>query len=227
MDYLLITHTHFDHIAQLDSYFEQHRPKILCSAITGMRLLEKFDLSGQCIYGMDDGELLDFGDFAFTRIGGHHTIPNRAERHLLRESIVVGDLNGAFPMAGACKELMHGGYNDFSNFYIEAKDNTRVLFWGGTVGHEDIRKARDMRPDVILMQVPSNPPEKIAAFVKAVGASYVIPHHQDTYLGTRDVDSMMEDFGRVISGENPQVKFLPLIPGRWYEFRKSMEPVAE
>lgn len=226
MDYLLITHTHFDHITQLDSYFEEYRPKILSSPLTGMRLLEQFDLSGQCIYGMEDGEVLDFGDFAFTRIGGHHTIPNRKERHLVRESILINGMNGVFPDTDTYKTLMYGGYHDFSNYYIETRDNTRILFWGGTVGHEDIRKVRDLRPDVILMQIPSNPPEEIAEFVKAVGASYVIPHHQDTYLGARDVDQMMEDFGKIITKENPQVRFLPLVPGKWYEFRKSLEEVS-
>lgn len=224
MDYLLITHTHFDHITQLDSYFEQHRPKILASTITGMRLLEQMDLSGQCIYGMEDGELLDFEDFSFTRISGHHTIPNRKERHLMRESVV---LDGLPTMEGVYKSLMYGGYNDFSNFQIETRDNTRILFWGGTVGREDIRKARDLRPDIILMQIPSNPSEAIAEFVKAVGASYVIPHHQDSYLGVKDVDNMMENFGKIITERNPLVKFLPLIPGKWYEFQKVLAPMAK
>lgn len=227
MDYLLITHTHFDHITQLDAYFEQYRPKILASSISGMRLLEQFDLSGQCVYGMDDGEVLDFGDFAFTRIGGHHTIPSRKERHLVRESALIEGLGEAASMAAAYKTLMYGGYNDFSNFYIEAEDNTRILFWGGTVGCEDIRKVRDLRPDVILMQIPGNPPEAVAKFVGAVGASYVIPHHQDTYLGVRDVDKMMEEYRKVISGRNPQVKFFPLIPGKWFEFRKVLEMAGE
>ncbi len=225
MDYLLITHTHFDHITQLDTFFEQYRPKILASPITAMRLLEEMDLSGQCLYGMDDRELLDFEDFAFTRISGHHTIPNRKERHLVRESQIVGSFKSA-QMPKSYERLMYGGYHDFSNFYIETRDNTRILFWGGTLGREDIRKVRDLRPDVLLMQIPSNPPEAIAEFVKVTGASYVIPHHQDTYLASRDVDEMMRQYGSVICKENPQTSFLPLVPGKWYEFRKVLEEAA-
>jgi L-ascorbate metabolism protein UlaG (beta-lactamase superfamily) len=220
MDYILITHTHFDHITQLNQYYDQYRPKILVSPISGMKLVESLDLSGQCIYGMEDGELLDFGNCAFTRISGHHTIPNRKERHLVRESVIAESLGDPLLSEGPYHALMYSGYWDFSNFYIETKENTRILFWGGSVSCADIRKARDFRPDIILMQIPSNTPEAISEFVKTVGASYVIPHHQDTYLKSRDVDKMMEEYGNIICAANPQTKFLPLEPGKWYEFGK-------
>ena len=223
MDYILITHTHFDHITQLDAYYERYQPKIMASPITAMKLVEQLDLSGQCMYGMDHGEVLDFGSCTFTRIGGHHTIPNRKDRHLVRESEICRGLAGAFPDSDAYQSLMCSGYWDFSNFYIETEDHTGILFWGGTIGPEDIRKARAFRPDIILMQIPSNPPEAVTEFVKEVGASYVIPHHQDTYLRTKDVGKMMLEYGEAINKVKPQMRFLPLEPGKWYEYRKTLE----
>ncbi len=228
MDYILITHTHVDHLTDLNLFFEKYRPRILASPLAGMRLVELMDLSGQCVYGMDHGECLDFGDLAFTRISGHHTIPNRRERHLTRESVVADAFECMYPAgkAGIYRKLMCSGYHDFSSFYIRTPDNTGILFWGGTVGHEDVEKARMFHPDLILMQIPSNPMEEIAEFVKATGASYVIPHHHDTYFGVRDVEQMMRDLEETVCRVNPQVRVLPLEQGKWYEFRKTLRPAG-
>lgn len=219
VDYMAVTHTHFDHITQLDKFFERDRCRIFVSPTSAGKLVEEMDLSGQCVYPLDHGETLDFGDLAVTRINGHHTIPGRKNRHLVRESaLCAGTDAGSLPYAS----LMSGGYWDFSNFYFETADNTRILFWGGGADYADVQKARQYRPDILLMQIPSNPAEKIAAFVKALGAPIVIPHHQDTYLATKNVPAMMEEFAGTIEGENPASRFCPLEPGRWYEFQKTL-----
>lgn len=226
VDYILISHTHFDHITQVDRFYEQYRSKILASPVTTMKLLEEMDLSGQCMYPMDHGETLDFGDVAITRLSGHHTIPGRADRHLVRESVISESLHKAFDMNAAYERLMPSGYWDFSNFYIETADNTRILVWGGGADPVDIQRARAFRPDILLMQIPSNKPDAIARFVKAVGAPIVIPHHQDSYLATKDVAQMMRDYAATVEAENPATRFLPLEPARWYEFRKQLTQVS-
>ena len=224
VDYVVVSHTHFDHITQLNRFYERYRCKIMASPITVMKLVEAMDLSGQCMYPMDDGETLDFGDCAVTRVNSHHTIPARGDRHLARESQIAESLHKQWPPDAMYDRLMSGGYWDFSGFFFETADNTRILFWGGGAGYMDIQKARAFRPDILLMQIPSNPAEKIAEFVKAIGAPLVIPHHQDCYLTTRDVAKMMADYGRVIEAANPATRFLPLEPGKWYTFQKTMQP---
>lgn len=222
VDYVVVTHTHFDHITQIDRFYEEYRCKIMASPTAVMRLLEELDLSGQCMYPMDDGEQLDFGDCRFTRINGHHTIPRRSDRHLLRESAVFESMRKAYPINDSYARLMPNGFWDFSNFFFETADNTRVLFWGGGVDHVDIQKAKAFRPDVLLIQIPSNPAEKMAEFVKDVGAPIVIPHHQDSYLVSGHVDQMMAEYGRMVEMANPASKFLPLEPGTWYGLQKEV-----
>ena len=85
MDYILISHTHVDHITKLDKFYELYKPKILSSTLTSLSLLKEFDLSGQLMYGMDHMERIDFGNIRITRISAKHSIPNRKERHLVRE----------------------------------------------------------------------------------------------------------------------------------------------
>ncbi len=224
MDYILISHTHFDHISQLDKYFEAYRPKILSGPIAGLHLLEKLDLSGQCMYGMDDSELLDFGDTRFFRLSGKHSIPGRASRHLVRESKVMDDFDGAFPLSGAYIDLMKEGFYEFSNFMIETRDNTRILLWGGAVTDDQIRKARDLHPDIILMQIPSNSPDQIGKLVGTCGASFVMPHHHDTYFGTRDMGAMMSGLREAVELHSPGTCFIDPDPGKWYTFSKMMTP---
>lgn len=227
VDYVVVTHTHFDHITQLDRFYEEYRCKIMASPIAAMKLLEELDLSGQCMYPMDDGEQLDFGDSKFMRISSHHTIPRRKDRHLVRESVISDILRMEYPISDAHAHLMPNGYWDFSNFYFETADNTRVLFWGGGVDHVDIQKAKSFRPDILLIQIPSNSAEKIAEFVKAVGAPIVIPHHQDSYLASRDVDQMMADYGKTVEMANPASRFLALEPGKWYKFQKEIQVLSD
>ena len=221
MDYILITHTHFDHITQVDKYFELYRPKILCSVNTADRLLEAFDLSGQLLYGMDHRESLDFGNTRFTRIAAKHSIPGRADRHFVRESRI------GFPKVegddGRIEALNRYGYMDFSNFYMETANNTRILFWGGGLTHEQMANAHGFHPDIILMQIPSNPIESIIELVKMTGASYVIPHHQDSYYKTKDVAKMMEEYKAKLEEACPSTKYVTLKRGEWYRFEKKIE----
>jgi len=220
MDYILISHTHFDHISQLDKYFEAYRPKILAGHIAGLHLLQALDLSGQCVYGMDHNELLDFGDTRFLRLSGRHSVPGRASRHLVRESKVMEEFQSAFPLPPAYEGLMMEGFYEFSNYLIETADNTRILLWGGGVTDDQIERARGLHPDIILMQVPSNPPPQIGKLVSVCGASFVMPHHHDTYYGKRDMAAMMDELSAAVSSAAPYARFIDPAPGRWYTFSK-------
>jgi hypothetical protein len=224
MDYILISHTHFDHISQLDKFFEAYRPKILSGTIAGLHLLNGLDLSGQCMYGMEDRESLDFGDTRFLRLSGRHTIPGRASRHLVRESKIMSGYNGSFPMSftKAHISLMKEGYYEFSNFLIETRDNTSILLWGGSVTDDQIEKVRGIHPDIILMQIPSNPADSIGKLIGTCGASYVIPHHHDTYQDTRDMGAMMQELRGAVERHSPGTRFIDPIPGKWYSFSKVM-----
>ncbi|MBR2739234.1 MAG: MBL fold metallo-hydrolase [Oscillospiraceae bacterium] len=223
MDYILISHTHFDHISQLDKYFDLYRPKILTGPLNGISLLRNLDLSGQCLYGMENGETLDFGDTRFLRLSGKHSIPGRKSRHLVRESDVIGEFKETFSLPDKYLSLMSEGFYEFSNYLIETADNTRLLLWGGGVTHEQAEKARGLHPDIILMQIPSNPPSMIAEFVRTCGASYVIPHHHDTYYGSRDVAAMISGIAEEISSLSPWVKTIDPVPGHWYNFSKQLQ----
>ena len=219
MDYILITHTHFDHITELDRYFEEYRPKILASTHSAIELVKAFDLSGQCTYGMDHLQKLDFGNTRITRIAGRHSIPGRKERHLARESQILWN-----SLEQPYADLMVTGYMDFSNFYIETKNNTRILFWGGSVSRDQIEEAKAFHPDIVLMQIPSNPYDEIVDFIRATGASYVLPHHHDTYYKTKDVPEMMRELGEKIEKTCTSTRFLDPVPGKWYSFRTILEP---
>ena len=220
MDYILITHTHFDHITQLDKYYELYQPKILCSTMSSMALLNAFDLSGQCMFGMDHLESLDFGNTKITRISAQHSIPSRKERHLVRESVIGWQLPES--LDERYNNLMPSGYTDFSNFYIETKNNTRILFWGGGVTAEQINQAKDLRPDILLIQIPSNPNKDIVKLIETVGANLVIPHHHDTYYKSKDVDAMMNELKQDIESSLPSTKFISLKPGKWYKYEKNI-----
>ena len=133
------------------------------------------------------------------------------------------DFDGAFPISGAYTELMKEGFYEFSNFMIETKDNTRILLWGGAVTADQIEKARGLHPDIILMQIPSNPADQIGDLVGVCGASYVIPHHHDTYYGTRDMQTMMDELRGAVERHSPGTVFIDPVPGRWYTFSKMLE----
>ena len=55
------------------------------------------------------------------------------------------------------------------------------------------------------------------------GASYVIPHHHDTYYGSRDVAAMISGIAEEISSLSPWVKTIDPVPGHWYNFSKQLQ----
>lgn len=88
----------------------------------------------------------------------------------------------------------------------------------------DWHSRRDLHPDIILMQIPSNSPDQIGKLVGICGASFVIPHHHDTYFGTRDIGAMMNGLREAAKLHSPGTCFMDPEPGKWYTFSKMMAP---
>ena len=118
---------------------------------------------------------------------------------------------------------MKEGFYEFSNFLIETADSTSILLWGGGVTDDQIEKARGLQPDIVLMQIPSNPPAQIGKLISVCGASYVMPHHHDTYYGKKDMNAMMKELEEAIAAQAPGTVFVDPVPGRWYSFSKLLK----
>lgn len=224
VDYILISHTHYDHIANLNNFFERDRPKILIGKLGGLRLLHDLDLSGQLLYGMEDGEELSFSDVLVKRIAGRHTIPRRENRHLVRESAFLRDFRQNLSWSAEYDASNVEGYYEFSNFLITLPDNTSLLFWGGSVTKDQTLHAQNLFPNIVLMQVPSNDPAAVSTFIKTVGASCVIPHHQDVYADTHKCNSVIDEMEKALIESCPWAQFIPLNIGHWYKGNLGLTP---
>lgn len=225
VDYVLVSHTHFDHVAQLNELFERDRPRIVCGKLAGLRLLHDLDLSGQCVYGAEDGQAFEFEGLRVMRLAGRHTVPGNSGQHLRRESEVM---RGFEKNEGWPKEYLgmgSEGYYEFSNFYVETSDNTRLLFWGGSASADQLAhaRARGLRPDITFAQVPGNSPKDLVNLARTVGGSYVVPNHHDVYLGKRDVAQMCDERREAFREVGLTTRFTPLEMGVWYCFKKSLQ----
>ncbi|MBQ3281737.1 MAG: hypothetical protein IJH41_04970 [Eubacterium sp.] len=49
-----------------------------------------------------------------------------------------------------------------------------------------------------------------------------MPHHHDTYFGTRDMGAMMSGLREAVELHSPGTCFMDPEPGKWYTFSKMM-----
>ncbi|HKJ23129.1 MAG TPA: metal-dependent hydrolase [Gammaproteobacteria bacterium] len=171
VDYILITHGHFDHVGDAVELAKK----------TGARLVTNYEL------GMNMAKLLGYpkdqmGFDTLMNIGGEITIGDgEVMVHMTRAIHSSGMKN---PKAGPNEpDFVYGG--NPGGFVIKIKDGPTIYDTGDTAYFSDMWLiGKHFHPDIALINVGGHfgmEPRRAVDAAVAVKARYVVPHHYATF----------------------------------------------
>lgn len=175
VDYVLLTHIHFDHadsVGDIQRKFPNAR--ILIGDLSASPLCELQHLNVEKLYRVRGGEVYEFADVKIEAISGRHTESKHGGYYK------EGDKRNA---DGSLDTAMWYGSLEMFNYRITAADGTRVMVWGGMTTDEQINRMKHYRDnDIAVMHVsPKQSTEMFTALVNAINPKVVIPHHYDLW----------------------------------------------
>ncbi|WP_077611322.1 MBL fold metallo-hydrolase [Clostridium sp. Marseille-P2415] len=198
VDYVLLTHVHFDHgdsIGEIQKRFPDAR--ILVGDLSAEPLCQLKHLNVEKLYRVRGGETYEFNDVKIEAISGRHTESRRGSYYMEGGNMIRD---------GVQDDAMWYGSLEMLNYRITTADGTTVLVWGGMTTDEQVyRMAHYKNNDIAIMHVsPKQNQQLFTALVKAINPKVVIPHHYDLW------DVMFK--------ENPEMlKDAPLPPEKMNE----------
>ncbi len=188
VDYVLLTHIHFDHgdsIGQIQRAFPN--AKILVGDLSAEPLCRMQDLNVEKLYRVRGGEVYEFEDVKVEAISGRHTESRRGSYY--------GKGNNAKADGSADLAMWYGSL-EFFNYRLTGTDGSRIAVWGGMTSEEQIRRMEHYGDnDAALMHVsPKQNMDQFVELVKAVNPKVVIPHHYDLWdVMFKENPAMMKD----------------------------------
>lgn len=171
-DSILITHAHFDHIADVP-YVAAKTGATVLGTETHLNLLRAMDTPEEQLAQVGGGELYQFEGYTVEVFRSSHGVTGKHKSLLF-----PGTRPGEAPRRPeAIKDLVEGG----SLAYLVAFGEVSLYFNAVPSFHE--REIAGIRPTVLFMQGPNpNYPDYEERLFAAVGSPpYVIPTHWDDY----------------------------------------------
>ena len=233
-DYLLLSHTHSDHAADVGR-IQQKFPKLnlFVGDLSADALCEEQGVDCARMYRVRSGEVYEFDDLKVEAFSGRHTESSRGYYKTDRDFI----RDGQFWPLQWCGNL------EFINYRLTLCDGTVLFLWGGMTSPDQKYKFRNMNANIAVMQVsPKQSFSEFAEFVHSVRAQVVIPHHYDfTEIlfeampfmmdamseenkknfvkdGVFQWKAYLEALAEAVRKESPETDLLPLEHHRWYRF---------
>ncbi|HXH27908.1 MAG TPA: metal-dependent hydrolase [Candidatus Polarisedimenticolia bacterium] len=162
VDLLLLTHGHFDHIADAVEIAKRHSPDVVCIFETGVWLGSK---GVEKITGMNKGGTLAIAGVEVTMVGADHSCGISDKDDSGRDVIVYG--------------------GDPAGFVVMLEDGFRIYHSGDTNLFGDMKLIGDLyRPDLALLPIGGHytmGPREAAEAIRLLGVRRVIPMHWGTF----------------------------------------------
>lgn len=178
VDYILLSHTHYDHTMEIGNILKGSKPKIIVGSLSAYDLCKFFEIDFDQIYPVAPNETLEFDGFTLDVYRGKHTSVNSTDG----TNTINRRKFGAFP-AGHHECDIYGSI-EYMNYLITTGQNVRILNWGGpkeTVYFNNIFTiAKKMAPNIIIKQLSTKyTPEEFAETMAILHPQIVLPLHQD------------------------------------------------
>lgn len=236
VDYVLLTHTHFDH-ADSVGRIQERFPKsaIFVGDLSADALCMEQGLNVERLFRVRHGETYQFDEVKIEAIGARHTESTTGNYWSKGYCIRKDGIRSPANWYGSLEML---------NYRITASDGSRILVWGGMVTEEQIYRLKEYRGnDVAVMHVsPKQDFSMFSRLVDAIQPKVVIPHHYDIWdtLFQKDpeimkglpippdqlnADAVLQIIKNNIERDCPTTEFFIPEHHKWYRFGLSVTDV--
>ena len=238
VDYILISHIHFDHVQDLTQVIEKFPDAriIVPDTSTVALLLEKnISTLKTNVFAVGHEDELRFPEFTLKSFAGKHTVFASTDPFLknLSDLNYREDYKNPDGSIDYIKSIFWaaGGF-DPRNYLITTPEGATMLIWAGQIG-EDFRRYlyRDMQPDVMFVQIAGTniggdrrdpKAETIGEFALDVKPQYVLPIHQEKY--TKECLAMIKDrCNGYFEAHGSSIRYDDPAVFEWFEVRKNAD----
>lgn len=171
-DYLLLSHTHVDHAADVGRIQNRFpKLKLFVGDLSADALCREQNLDCARLYRVRGGEVYEFDDLKIEAFTGRHTESPRGYRITGKEFY---NADGNFWPTMWCGNL------EFMNYRLTFRDGTVIFLWGGMTSEDQKYRFKNMNANISIMQVsPKQSFTEFAELIHEIRTQFVIPHHYD------------------------------------------------
>ncbi len=216
-DYVILNHTHGDHIANLREVIERFSPKVICHSGVAVEIAEAYpDMELTSIYPVDYDGVYYFDGFRLETFHGEH----KPQRFTFRRTMEEGDVISGDPRLTKLHAL--GSFYNM-NYLLTLDNGFRAAFVGGTDDGMSER-LRTLRPNLAFRNKLANDMdvEKVAgewySFMKDSYSQLVVPMHFEVWENMEPGFSRKTfDRANELAQENGILaRLLPVERTKWY-----------
>ncbi|MCI8888462.1 MAG: MBL fold metallo-hydrolase [Hungatella sp.] len=237
-DYVLLSHTHFDHAQDLPAIVNRFPDSILIvpdDAYVSLMMRQGHNPFLSRIQPVGHQDRLEFEEFRLDTYRGKHTVlsvndpvmkgheedfvqgvPYMEQEKYRAEEGTFDTVKGMFDVEAAMA---------FRNYQLTLPTGESILIWGGEFDHDYRRFLyKDMKPDLMLLQLAAtnvggdrNHPkiDRLVDFMRLVNPKHVIPQHQENF--SWDIlENISLMCNRMLNNEKSEISYFNLSPSKWY-----------
>lgn len=219
-DYIVLTHSHWDHDLDVGYLAEKFHAQVFCSAACAEEVLKYHHLRYDDVIPLYPNSRYTLEDFTLETYQGKHN-PMGARRW--EEDCQIAAKVGVTDHS-RCDQI---GNLDSLDVLLTTNTNFSLLMTGGRVVWNDIFDVcRDKRPNLLLRQAGMRengeqvPPERLAALLVRYGAQLIFPFHHEVILnkyGKEWTDAYFAAVGEEVARLAPGMTFVNPQAWKWYD----------
>lgn len=219
-DYMVVSHTHFDHTMNIGDLSEKFDSEIFVGQNAVVPLAEYFDIPGYRLTPCYPGETYYTEDFKLECFWA---------KHIKLGTFDVPSIwtSGQFEKEKLPTEMSAlntiGSY-EYTNYIITLKNKLRIMIWGGGVTVDALKRVKQYDVDIAIVQFPRNTPEQIITMCNAISPQVIFPHHHECFESVMGLD--MDECIRVIQDgvakSSPDTLVVNPVKGKWYDLKLSV-----
>jgi len=223
-DYILLSHTHYDHTMDLEYLAQKFQSKVFVGSMSCQAILESADIDFDHVYPVNPMETFEMEDFTLKVFRSKHTFMNNSENVMSKR--LEKQLAG-FPENHKMADIF--GSIEYMDYLITTKENLRIFVSGGGPNKYFYSNVFDVMkectPNIVIRQASSKyTPEEYAQTVNAFHPQLVLPLHQDG-IGRKTamtIDEYTDRANKELEKLHSSTRMLNPKQYQWYEIGMSV-----
>ena len=231
-DYIILSHTHFDHDIDVGYFVQKFDSKVFCGAMSAFELLKYHKIPYDNIFPVYPGQTFTMDDFTVSFYQTKHN-PS-GSRTYDPEHVIAPQFEGH----DVCDQL---GSMESMDFLITTNNNFRILANSGRIVWKEIFDVcRQQRPNVLLRQAGVRrghgdlfsgeqvPPAELAELFVKYGAQIIFPFHHDVMVkrwGLEKTNEYLDAVAAEVTRQDPGAMMVNPVAWQWYNI--GMDVIAE
>ena len=237
-DYVLLTHTHFDHAQDLPGVVEKYPHCFVVvpdDAYVSLMMVHGYNSFVSNIQPVGSCDRLEFEDIAVEGFRGKHTIlspqdPVLQDNPDIFASGIPYEKQGRYQNEDGSFHMLRGladieGGMAFRNYKVTLNNGICLFIWGGEL-KKDFRKYcyKNMKPDILFVQLAATNVggdrlypnmDEITEFIEYVNPRIALPIHQENFQWEQ-LKQMETQCREKLKKDQKNICYWNPEPSRWY-----------